>query len=535
VKKGILLVTLILVLVILASLADISYIQAGTSKGGRRTTSRIATSRILSTSTAKLTTVTITVTETITKTVTTTVTETTTTTLTNQCQLTIGVFPAAGGSTTPLPGYYSYDSGSSVTVSEAPATGYAFDYWDLDGSNVGSNPNCTVVMEATHTLTAIFKVVSPLISGWLHVSWKGVSIHNQWQYWDQATMESEIADMANHGFNFVFIDLVTMEHWIGQTEGNIIWDNWRVAKLDAIMEAIEANGLKAAMGQEFWGPGWYRTNIEFNYWWTQPERIQAEDVFWYNVGYFLKQKAYPALAFFDICPEPEWYFGGWVDGKLCAKNNLPALAAADIDWQNYLSSQGITRVPLNLTNIEVYKTQYIAWSRKTFHDMIVRRIDSFNQGSGGTVEPWSTSGEYYKASWSAETDPSGYINPDVLGDIPTLKGFRYDNFFRENPYKLDALKRYIAEVQKWNKPWITGQYAMGSLPTNIVPPSDPYWWQVLEPCLDSIWSAAPLCRGNTYFSWQDFDSDLHFGLKDSNFNPREPGMTQITMWNQNHS
>jgi len=163
VKKGILLVTLILVLVILGSIADISYIQAGTSKGGRRTTSRIATSRILSTSTAKLTTtVTMTVTETTTKTVTTTVTETTTTTLTNQCQLTIGVSPAGGGSTTPLLGVYLYDSGSSVTVSETPATGYAFDYWDLDGSNVGSSPVYTVVVESSHTLTAIFR---PSISG----------------------------------------------------------------------------------------------------------------------------------------------------------------------------------------------------------------------------------------------------------------------------------------------------------------------------------------------------------------------------------
>jgi hypothetical protein len=76
--------------------------------------------------------------------------------MTNHSQLTISVSPAEGGSTTPLPGYYLYDSGSSVTVSETPATGYAFDHWDLDGSNVGSNPNYTVAVAAPHTLTAIF-------------------------------------------------------------------------------------------------------------------------------------------------------------------------------------------------------------------------------------------------------------------------------------------------------------------------------------------------------------------------------------------
>lgn len=340
-------------------------------------------------------------------------------------------------------------------------------------------------------------------------------------------------DIAAHGYNFVFIDLVTMEHWIGQTKGDIAWDDWRVAKLDAIMDVIEANGLKAAMGQEFWNPGWYRTDIEFDYWWTEPERIRAEDVFWYNVGYFLQQKAYSGLAFFDICPEPEWYYGGWIDGKLCVRKSLPALPAAETDWQNYLSSQGLAPVPLDLTNIETYRVQYIAWSRKTFRDMILRRINSINQGSGGIVELWITCGEYYRAAWMAETDPRAYINPDILGDIQALEGFRYDNFFPDLPSKLDALKLYVGEVEKWGKPWIIGQYALGSIPENIVSPSDPNWWQVLQPCLDAAWNA-PLCMGFNYFVWQDFNFKT-FGLKTSNLHPREPGMTQITMWNHDRS
>lgn len=77
-----------------------------------------------------------------------------------QYQLDIQVSPLSGGSTNPSTGSYWHDSSLSVTVSETAATGYAFDYWDLDGSNVGTDPSITVVMNSQHALTAVFKLIS---------------------------------------------------------------------------------------------------------------------------------------------------------------------------------------------------------------------------------------------------------------------------------------------------------------------------------------------------------------------------------------
>lgn len=77
-----------------------------------------------------------------------------------QYQLDIIVSPTSGGSTNPLSGSNWYDSDLSVTVSETTASGYLFEYWSLDGSNVGSDPSITVLMNSPHTLTAVFKMVS---------------------------------------------------------------------------------------------------------------------------------------------------------------------------------------------------------------------------------------------------------------------------------------------------------------------------------------------------------------------------------------
>ena len=74
--------------------------------------------------------------------------------------LTIQVSPSGGGSTDPSPGTYNRESGSLVTVSETPAGGFAFDHWDLDGTNVGSGPSYTVTIDAAHTLTAVFQSVA---------------------------------------------------------------------------------------------------------------------------------------------------------------------------------------------------------------------------------------------------------------------------------------------------------------------------------------------------------------------------------------
>ncbi|NVM22613.1 MAG: carboxypeptidase regulatory-like domain-containing protein, partial [Desulfobacterales bacterium] len=73
-------------------------------------------------------------------------------------RLIISISPSGYGTTYPSPGTYWHDSGTSVSVSESPNPGYGFDYWDLDGNNVGSEESYTVKMHSPHILTAIFKI-----------------------------------------------------------------------------------------------------------------------------------------------------------------------------------------------------------------------------------------------------------------------------------------------------------------------------------------------------------------------------------------
>jgi len=71
-----------------------------------------------------------------------------------QYQLTIS--SSDGGTTNPAPGSYWYDSGSSVSVTAIASSGYKFDHWELDGTNVGSANPYTVNMDKPHTLKAVF-------------------------------------------------------------------------------------------------------------------------------------------------------------------------------------------------------------------------------------------------------------------------------------------------------------------------------------------------------------------------------------------
>jgi len=81
-----------------------------------------------------------------------------------QYQLTISVSPSGRGSTNPAAGSYWYDTGSSVPVTATPASGYAFDYWVLDGNNVGSSNPYSVTMNGAHSLEAKFKVATVTIT-----------------------------------------------------------------------------------------------------------------------------------------------------------------------------------------------------------------------------------------------------------------------------------------------------------------------------------------------------------------------------------
>jgi len=69
-----------------------------------------------------------------------------------------------GGTTDPAPRTYSYTTNSTVQVTAIPEANYLFDYWELDGVNVGSANPYTVLMDKNHTLKAVFSPIPPPLS-----------------------------------------------------------------------------------------------------------------------------------------------------------------------------------------------------------------------------------------------------------------------------------------------------------------------------------------------------------------------------------
>jgi hypothetical protein len=65
----------------------------------------------------------------------------------------------SGGTTDPVPGIWTYESGTIVPVTAIPATNYILDHWELDSSWNYSNP-INVIMNSNHALHAVF-VFSP--------------------------------------------------------------------------------------------------------------------------------------------------------------------------------------------------------------------------------------------------------------------------------------------------------------------------------------------------------------------------------------
>jgi len=71
-----------------------------------------------------------------------------------------------GGTTDPVPGSYSYDEGTIVSVAAIPESGYILDHWELDCFNMGSDTLASVTMNKDHTLYAIFReALAPPVGG----------------------------------------------------------------------------------------------------------------------------------------------------------------------------------------------------------------------------------------------------------------------------------------------------------------------------------------------------------------------------------
>lgn len=70
----------------------------------------------------------------------------------------------SGGTTDPAPGTYIYTANYAAQITAIPNTGYLLDHWELDGVNVGSANPYTIIMNANHTLRAVFLSIPPPLS-----------------------------------------------------------------------------------------------------------------------------------------------------------------------------------------------------------------------------------------------------------------------------------------------------------------------------------------------------------------------------------
>jgi hypothetical protein len=66
------------------------------------------------------------------------------------------VTTTAGGTTSPVPGVYTYSAESGVEVSATSYTNFAFDHWELDSTHIGAMNPINVTMDTNHTLHAVF-------------------------------------------------------------------------------------------------------------------------------------------------------------------------------------------------------------------------------------------------------------------------------------------------------------------------------------------------------------------------------------------
>ncbi|MCJ7635665.1 hypothetical protein MUP77_25145 [Candidatus Bathyarchaeota archaeon] len=75
-------------------------------------------------------------------------------------QYQLQIVTTVGGQTNPQANTYVVDAGTNIEVSAIPNSGYTFDHWELDGTNIGSANPATVTMNGNHTLLAVFVAIT---------------------------------------------------------------------------------------------------------------------------------------------------------------------------------------------------------------------------------------------------------------------------------------------------------------------------------------------------------------------------------------
>jgi hypothetical protein len=72
------------------------------------------------------------------------------------------------GTTNPAPGTYTYAEGTTVQVTAIPNPSYVVDHWELNGTNMGSASQYSVLMNNNYRLKAFFKIVPQALS--IHIT-----------------------------------------------------------------------------------------------------------------------------------------------------------------------------------------------------------------------------------------------------------------------------------------------------------------------------------------------------------------------------
>jgi len=91
---------------------------------------------------------------------------------------TLTITASVGGTTSPLPGSYIYNEGTSVQVTAISNANYMFDHWELDSVDVGSVSPYSVYMDRNHTLKAVFRQIPSheFVPNWFLWFWLPFSI-----------------------------------------------------------------------------------------------------------------------------------------------------------------------------------------------------------------------------------------------------------------------------------------------------------------------------------------------------------------------
>ncbi len=102
--------------------------------------------------------------------------------LVSQVEMTMAVSPAGAGTTTPSAGTYWKTTSEVVSISAAPATGYAFSHWAVSAGAEVADPSSaatTVVMEVPKTVTAVFTAAPQFRALWVDVFHSGLQSAGQ--------------------------------------------------------------------------------------------------------------------------------------------------------------------------------------------------------------------------------------------------------------------------------------------------------------------------------------------------------------------